>query len=131
MELQERLIALLREGASITAAAAQCKTTVGWINHWLKVDTNFAESFARAREEGYAVLAEELLDIADEDPGILAPSGATDSGAVQHMKLRIDTRKWILSKMLPKVYGDRLQLDAKIDAGDDLIKALAVGKAAK
>ena len=27
-----------------------------------------------------------------------------------HRKLQIDTRKWMLSKMLPKIYGDKLEL---------------------
>ena len=28
-------------------------------------------------------------------------------------RLRVDTRKWLLSKALPKIYGDRLEVDAK------------------
>ena len=38
-----------------------------------------------------------------------------DSGAVQKQRLQIDTRKWILSKLLPKKYGDLLGLDHKGD----------------
>jgi hypothetical protein len=33
---------------------------------------------------------------------------------VQKQKLRMDTRKWLLSKMAPKKYGDKLEL-----SGDD------------
>jgi hypothetical protein len=30
-----------------------------------------------------------------------------DSVSVQHAKLKVDTRKWLMSKMKPKKYGDR------------------------
>jgi hypothetical protein len=33
---------------------------------------------------------------------------------VQKQSLRVDTRKWLLSKMAPKKYGDKLEL-----TGDD------------
>ena len=32
-----------------------------------------------------------------------------DGPAVQHAKLRVDTRKWAASKLKPKKYGDRLE----------------------
>jgi hypothetical protein len=30
---------------------------------------------------------------------------------VQHQRLRVDSRKWLLSKVLPKLYGDRVAVD--------------------
>jgi hypothetical protein len=33
-----------------------------------------------------------------------------DSGRQLRSRVRIDTRKWILSKMLPKVYGDKAEV---------------------
>jgi hypothetical protein len=35
-------------------------------------------------------------------------SGATDSGYVADKRLRVDTQKWLLSKALPKIYGDKV-----------------------
>ena len=29
---------------------------------------------------------------------------------IQRSRVRIDTRKWLLSKMLPKVYGDKAEV---------------------
>lgn len=40
---------------------------------------------------------------------------------------RCENRRWILSKALPRIYGDRLDVTAKHDAGDgwaELLKAL-------
>jgi len=34
----------------------------------------------------------------------------TESDMVQHRRLKIDVRKWILSKLMPKKYGDTSQM---------------------
>ena len=66
---------------------------------WAKEDPAFAEQYARAREIGYTHLPEEIVEISDN----LSGDPARD-------KLRVDTRKWLLSKVLPKVYGEKLAL---------------------
>jgi hypothetical protein len=30
---------------------------------------------------------------------------------IEHRRLKVDSRKWFLSKMLPKIYGDKLDLN--------------------
>ena len=52
-------------------------------------------------------MADEVIAIADEIPGML-DNGATDSGGVAHQRLRFDARRWYLSKLAPKRYGDKL-----------------------
>ena len=71
-------------------------------------DHPFAPKYARAREIGYLRMADQLLDISDGD----GTDAAKDSAQVQRDRLRADTRKWLLSKMLPKVFGDRLAVEA-------------------
>jgi hypothetical protein len=69
------------------------------VRRWsLDPDHPFSPRYARAREYGFQRMADELLEIAD---------GATPED-VQSARLRCDTRKWMLAKMLPKVYGDKL-----------------------
>lgn len=65
---------------------------------WMGNNETFSEQYARARETGYRLMADELTGIADDKTG----DPARD-------RLRLDTRKWLLSKALPKVYGDKLQ----------------------
>jgi hypothetical protein len=43
-------------------------------------------------------MADELLDISD---------GEKEDSAADRDRLRLDTRKWLLSKCLPKIYGDK------------------------
>jgi hypothetical protein len=66
----------------------------------------FGPRYALAREMGFDSLAEELLEISDAD--CIAPDGWVDAGAVQKARLMSDNRKWLLSKLVPKVYGDKV-----------------------
>jgi hypothetical protein len=79
-------------------------TVLDWTE---KYPDTLGQQYAHARETGYRLLADKILEIADE-PIPSTESGALDNGAVAHQRLRIDTRKWMLSKMLPKVYGDKV-----------------------
>ena len=52
--------------------------------------------------------ADEIITIADL-PVPLDTNGRGDNAAIQRHRLMVDTRKWIVQKMLPKVYGDRIE----------------------
>jgi hypothetical protein len=59
-------------------------------------------------------MASDTLAIADAPVGS-TEHGTTDSGAVQKQRLQVDTRKWLLSKLAPKKYGDKLELSGDPD----------------
>lgn len=68
--------------------------------------------YARARDAGWHALADECLTVSDdgrrdykpdpEDPSRMI----VDHDHIARARLRVDTRRWLLSKMLPKVFGD-------------------------
>ena len=72
----------------------------------------FAARYMRARNAGYERMADEIIAISDADCTV---DGQPDNALVQQARLRVDTRKWLLSKMLPKRYGDRITAEI---AGD-------------
>jgi hypothetical protein len=78
----------------------------------------FVEQYTRAREIQAEYFADEICDIFDNPPDVT-------SDHVQHARLRMDARKWLMSKMLPKKYGDRVELahSGSIDFADKLAKA--------
>lgn len=88
---------------------------------WVQDDREgFAAHYTRAREIGYHAMAEDLLEIADDARNDwMLRRGEGDAGYeangehIQRSRLRLDTRKWLLSKALPKVYGDKLDVDHK------------------
>ena len=79
----------------------------------------FAEKYSRAREIGYLSMADEMLEIADDgsnDWMLRQHAGnqsCTANGEhIQRSRLRLDTRKWLLSKALPKIYGDKSPVES-------------------
>ena len=93
-------------GKSCVKAGIPKSTFLGWV----KPEGKLADRYAQAREDMIHTIAEEVLQISDTDPvSIVDQNGISryDSAAVQHQRLRVDSRKWLLSKMMPKVYGDK------------------------
>lgn len=78
----------------------------------------FASQYGRAREIGYQRMADEIVEIADDATNDFMTRTNKDGDEyeavnqehIQRSKLRIDTRKWLMSKALPKIYGDKVAL---------------------
>lgn len=84
---------------------------------WLNADADLAAQYARAKSEGLEALADEITDIADNASNDWMERSYGDQAAwvangeaVRRSHLRIDSRKWILSKLVPKKYGDKLDV---------------------
>ena len=72
----------------------------------------FSAQYTRSREIGYQSMADELLDISDDGSNdwMEREGKEVENGEVlARSRLRVDTRKWLLSKALPKMYGDRIE----------------------
>ena len=76
------------------------------VRRWIVNDTppGISARYAHARSLGLDAMAEDAVRIADD--------AAEDPNS---RRVRVDTRKWLLSKLRPDRYGDRLEL-----AGDGL-----------
>lgn len=85
---------------------------------WLHKDEAFRDQYARAREAQTDSLLEEIFEIADqwESPLELLK----DPDTIQRAKLRIDTRKWAMSKMAPKRFGDKVTQEIAGDPDNPL-----------
>jgi len=93
-----------------------------------KTDHPFAAMYTRAREIGYLKMADDLVDIADDGSNdwMERKQGdqtvtVADHEHISRSKLRIETRKWLLSKALPKVYGDKVTNEHTGKDGEALI----------
>ena len=79
----------------------------------------FSQQYADARARGYQLLADEIIEISDDSAGdtVTDDDGnvRTDAERVARSKLRVDSRKWVLSKMLPKVYGEKLDVTVEVN----------------
>jgi len=81
------------------------------ISKWMSVDEELVNQYARAKEQQAEYMADEMMDIADEMPLTNPMTGAIDSAAVQHQRLRTETRKWLMGKLKPKKYGDKIDVE--------------------
>jgi len=68
---------------------------------WLVEQDGFSDRYARAKEAQIEAEMDKIIAIADN------PDPDAD---VQRDKLRIDTRKWVASKLKAKKYGDKLAI---------------------
>jgi hypothetical protein len=98
---------------------------------WVEEDPRgIGERYARARSIGYHLLADEIVDLSNKthewvmiqdldaygkpiysetgEPRMKQVLMPLNSDVIAHTRLQIDTRKWMLSKMLPKIYGEKV-----------------------
>ena len=120
-ELADKVCEEIALGASIrTVCGMEGMPGVATIFKWIRTNEEFAKQYARATEERTEAMSEDILDIADDgtnDWMIVNDREVPDSEALQRSKLRVETRKWLMSKMKPKKYGDKLDLTS---GGDKL-----------
>ena len=84
------------------------------VRKWALDDVGgFADVYDRAVRLRAMRWSEEILDIADDASDDVTEDGEgkllVDHENIQRSRLRVDTRKWLLAKVLPKVYGDKIQ----------------------
>lgn len=147
----EHVCTELRKGRSLTAI---CTKDPGmpdefhfrtWVEHDSPPGT--AKEYALAREIGYSLLADEIIALSDAThawvmihavdeegkprmdaegkPVLIEQLMPLNSDIVAHKRVQIETRKWMLSKMLPKVYGDKIvQEHTGADGGPIAIAAV-------
>ena len=122
-ELAAQICEHIAQGKSLrTIAEMEGMPHQATIMAWLDGSRpEFSEQYARAREAQADKLAEETLLIADEssqDTYVDADGNVkTNTEAIQRSKLRVDTRKWLASKMAPKKYGDKVAIGGADDLG--------------
>lgn len=93
-----------------------------------------ASQYARACEDRQELLLDEILDIADDnrqDTVLRKDRNGVDYEAldkewVDRSKLRVDVRKWALSKMNPRKFGDKVDVDVT-SAGEKIKIELNLG----
>jgi hypothetical protein len=109
------------------------------IYRWLREKPDFQQRYADARRDGAHCLADQIQDIVDTEPLAVfdeAGNKRYDAGSIAHNRLRMDARKWLAAKYLPKVYGDKtivsgddeapLAVEVSFDVFGELLKNVAL-----
>ena len=95
---------------------------------WMKLDKTKSDQYARAMELRQENIFEDILSIADnqEDDVLLNNDGdeIINHNVIQRARLRVDARKWMLGKMNPKKYGDKLETDNKHSGTIEIVRTI-------
>jgi hypothetical protein len=111
---------------------------------WLAANEEFREQYARAREAQADHMADEILEIADDGKNDWMERNVgegeiivvADHEHINRSKLRVDARKWLMSKVAPKKYGEKIEvahsgsIRRAEELPDDELAAIASGSGA-
>lgn len=133
----EEFIGFIASGGHMAAFCKDKGIPYTTILTWISADAPRAEMYARAREDRADVLADEIVAIADEVEVVTKVAGqevrlGMDAAAVSRNKLRVDARKWAASKLKPRTYGEKIELNGTVNHrevtdGDLLSRLAALG----
>lgn len=106
------ICALLGEGNSLKdICELENMPTRSTVYLWLAKHKEFSDMYARAREEQADTFADEIVSIADT---------ATNETA-NAVRVRVDARKWVASKLKARTYGDKQQMEHSGPGGGPVV----------
>lgn len=106
------LTMMAEQGAPLRRAckAAGCSKTSFW--RWKDETPERKERYARAREAQIECWADETLEIADDNTRDVYETEdglkIVNTDVIARARLRVDTRKWLLSKLARNTYGENI-----------------------
>lgn len=90
------------DGMSLRKACVKRGVPASTVIDFVNSDKELAEQYAHARARLIEYQAEELEEIGER------AASAETAVEVAGLRLQSDNRKWLLSKLAPKKYGDRI-----------------------
>lgn len=126
-EISETILERLEDGEGLIAICrSEGMPSDGAVRKWVETDHDgFGARYAQARARGVERLADEILELSDDASRDVRTTeegrDIVDYEVVARSKLRVDSRKWLLSKLLPKTYGDKIDLN---HSGEMSLKAV-------
>lgn len=117
-ELAITILERISEGESLRSV---CRDGVmpsqSMVFRWLADNQSFREQYARAREAQADYWADEIVEISDDGGNDTYKdedgNERTNQDVIARSRLRVDTRKWLMARMAPKKYGDKIDIDQR------------------
>ncbi len=126
---------LIESGKSLRYALIQTKLSSKTFYEWIENDEEKVKQYARATEERAEAILDEMIDIVDDSSSDVLEMDLGDgiintrinNEVIQRSRLRYDARKWLVSKLNPKKYGDKIDMTSggdKIQSNDIKIEII-------
>lgn len=115
------VIGMVRDGTPARRSCTACGVPMSVFYTWLEADPELVAAYEKARKMLYNHWAEDLIEIADTPREALIEKMKHDGfeitrkDAIEHRRMQIDTRKWLLSKLEAGKYGDKVQVGGASD----------------
>lgn len=129
-----KVLDFIRNGMSLRSALKQDGVFSRTVWDELVVDEDKKAQYTCAREERSEFIFEDIINISDnvEQDIITLPDGreVENKAVIARDRLRVDARKWALSKMNPRKYGEKIQTEhsGEIKTTDPNINLIVEGK---
>ncbi len=111
-ETADRVCEMIANGYSLRKVCAEENMPVAsTVFKWMRENEDFSKHYAKACAERTEAQNEEMLELGDEAISLAQSVDVKASGAVVNaVRLKSDNLKWVMSKMKPKKFGDKLDL---------------------
>lgn len=109
-EIFNNIFNSLENGNSLRRTLSVIDLPAKTFYEWLDADEEKSKQYARSKELGIEARFESIEADYLEKPKVTA-DGKIDGSWVALQRLKIDSKKWELSKLSPKKYGDKLEVD--------------------
>lgn len=119
-ELADEICAEVAEGKSMrTICRRDDMPGMATVFRWLRQHADFREQYARAKEDAADAMAEDILEISDDSNEDWETRTNSRTGeeyevvnpeTAARARLRVDSRKWLMAKLQPKKYGDKIDM---------------------
>ena len=100
---------MIESGKSLRFALSQIPLSSSTFFIWIEEDPEKSKQYAYVTDIRTELKFESIEQDYSEEPQRDAETGRIDSAWVQLQRLKIDAKKWELSKLNPKKYGDKIQ----------------------
>lgn len=95
-----------------------CANTIGC---WRLDYPHFKDRYHEAKKEQAQLLIDDIIAIADD------PANC-ETQILNYSKLRITTRQWLASKLLPKIYNDKFTMDEQQSSAVEMLLNMLADK---
>jgi hypothetical protein len=136
-ELEQQIIDWISQGKPLREFCRQDgKPSHDAVYDYEKLNADFKQRIASAREKGEEVIALDCLAISEENPQVEIPTKcgsyiATDGAGIQRNRLRVDTRLKLLAKWNPRKWGERIHQDVSVTGELKLAERLSAARTRK
>lgn len=124
-EKADEICELIVSGFSLKAICAlEGFPSITTVLRWVEANDDFRRQYARSQSLKMEHLAEELMEISDDGSNDYMEQRRKNGEVfighnqdhIQRSRLRVDTRKWLMSKLAPKKYSEKVVLSGDEDS---------------